>query len=150
MQNIPVLHFFTGTHADYHKPSDDIEKLNYEGEAKVVNYIYSIVKILDVMPKLAFTKTKDESTSTPHFKVTLGIVPDYFYEGKGVRVDGISPEKSAEKAGILQGDVILQVNEFEIKDMMSYMEMLSKFNKGDTVKVHIKRGEKMLELPLTF
>jgi S1-C subfamily serine protease len=80
----------------------------------------------------------------------LGIIPDYFYEGKGVRVDGISPEKPAEKAGILQGDVILQVNEYEIKDMMSYMEMLSKFNKGQTVIVHIKRGDKMLELPLKF
>ncbi|MGZ5304581.1 MAG: M20/M25/M40 family metallo-hydrolase [Bacteroidia bacterium] len=150
MKDIPVLHFFTGTHQDYHKPDDDIEKLNYGGEAEVVNYIYGLVKILNGNDKLAFTKTKDETASTPRFKVTLGIVPDYFYEGPGIKVDGISPSKPAEKAGLKSGDVVVKINDYEVKDMHNYMEILGKFEKGQDVKVHIKRGEKMLELPLKF
>lgn len=150
MKDIPVLHFFTGTHQDYHKPDDDVEKLNYVGEAEVVNYILDLVRILNEQDKLAFSKTKDETTPTPRFKVTLGIVPDYFFEGPGIKVDGVSPDKPAEKAGLKPGDVVVKINEYEVKDMHNYMEILGKFEKGQDVKVHIKRGEKMLELPLKF
>ncbi|RYD72916.1 MAG: M28 family peptidase, partial [Sphingobacteriales bacterium] len=120
MKDIPVLHFFTGTHQDYHKPSDDIEKLNFAGEEMVVNYIYNLVEILNRNPKIGFSKTKDQTASTPRFKVTLGIVPDYFYEGAGIRVDGISPEKPADKAGMKAGDVVMKINDYEVKDMHNY------------------------------
>ncbi len=150
MKDIPVLHFFSGTHQDYHKPDDDVEKLNYAGEAEIVTYIFDLIKILNNNTKIGFSKTKEETVSTPRFKVTLGIVPDYFYEGPGIKVDGISPDKPAEKAGIKPGDVVQKINELEVKDMHNYMEILGKFEKGQEVTVHIKRAEKMLQLPLKF
>ena len=93
--DIPVLHFFTGQHEDYHKPGDDSEKLNYEGMNLISNYIYTIISDLDDNGKLAFRKTKNESEETPRFKVGLGVVPDYLYDGKGMRLDGTREETPA-------------------------------------------------------
>jgi aminopeptidase YwaD len=150
LQNIPVLYFFTGSHPDYHKPSDDENKINYLGMEQVYSYIDQVIDALEKQPKLTFQKTKEDSANTPKFKVTLGIIPDYFFEGPGLRVDGISPGKTAEKAGIKPGDIILQAGEYEVKDMMSYMEMLGKFEKGQKTAVKIKRGEEILSLPVQF
>ena len=147
---IPVLHFFTGTHYDYHKPSDDEEKINYNGELSVIKYIYTLVGKLDSEPKLAFTKTKEDTAERVSFKVTLGIMPDYLYEGKGVGVDGVTDGKPASKAGILRGDIILQLGEIKTDDMQAYMKALSKFNKGETTKVKVLRAGKEEIFDLTF
>jgi len=98
LQDIPVLHFFTGQHEDYHKPSDDIEKLNYEGILAIVDYTTSIAMDLDDAPKLTFKKTKNESEEVPRFKVPLGVRPDYLFAGKGMRIDGVSENKPAQKS----------------------------------------------------
>ena len=87
LNDIPVLHFFTGQHEDYHKPSDDQELLNYDGMYQISDYIFSIVSDLDNNGKLVFKKTINESESAPRFKVTLGVIPDYLFEGKGMRID---------------------------------------------------------------
>jgi hypothetical protein len=151
LKDIPVLHFFTGTHNDYHKPSDDIEKLNLEGERKVLNYIAAITDTLSQLPKLEFTKTATKSTSdTPAFKVTLGIIPDYTFSGPGVKIDGVTTGRPAEKAGILTGDIILKLSDFAIGDIQDYMKGLSKFSKGQTIPVTIKRAGKELSVDLTF
>ncbi|MEI6507480.1 MAG: M28 family peptidase [Bacteroidota bacterium] len=147
---IPVLHFFTGTHSDYHKPSDDEQKINYNDEGKVVRYIYTLIGKLDAEPKLAFTKTREDSSSKVSFKVTLGIMPDYMFEGKGVSVDGVTDGKPAAKAGIKRGDVIIQLGEIKTDDMQLYMKALSKFSKGETTKVKIIRDKKEFEFELTF
>ena len=97
-KDIPVLFFFTGVHSDYHKPTDDATKINYIGELKVINYIYDIVEATNKKEKLIFTKTREASMSAKSsFKVTLGIMPDYTYSGSGVRVDGVSDGKIAQK-----------------------------------------------------
>jgi hypothetical protein len=150
IQNVPALHFFTGSHPDYHKPSDDADKINYAGMVKVTDYIYQIIQGTVKEDKLTFQKTKEDSATTPKFKVTFGIIPDYFFEGPGLRVDGVSQGKTAEKAGMKNGDIILQVGEYEIKDMRSYMEMLGKFKKGDKTQVKIKRGEEIITIPVQF
>jgi len=85
LQDIPVLHFFTGQHEDYHKPSDDAEKLNYPGMESMVTYLFAIIGELNDDPKLAFRKTKNESEEVPRFKVALGVIPDYLFDGKGMR-----------------------------------------------------------------
>ncbi|MBN4085392.1 M28 family peptidase, partial [Flavobacteriaceae bacterium AH-315-B10] len=95
LNDIPVLHFFTGQHEDYHRPSDDTELLNYEGMEAISNYIFDIITDLDNNGDLAFTITKNESDDAPRFKVTLGVVPDYMYDGKGMRLDGVTEEKPA-------------------------------------------------------
>jgi hypothetical protein len=150
LNDIPVLHFFTGQHEDYHKPSDDYDKLNYEGMETISNYIYDIITDLDDNGELAFRKTKNESDSAPRFKVTLGVVPDYMFDGKGMRIDGVSEDKPAQKAGLQKGDVVIQLGDLEVKDMMGYMTALSKFEKGQTTTVKVQRGDKVVEAPVTF
>jgi hypothetical protein len=149
LQDLPVLHFFTGQHEDYHKPTDDSDKINYEGLVKVVRYISRVIDQLDSEPKLAFTKTKDSSDS-PRFTVSMGVVPDYMYDGKGMRVDGVSEGKPAQAAGLLKGDVVVQLGDSTIYDMMSYMRALSAFQKGDSTKVVIERSGQKVEALVKF
>ncbi|MFY8189414.1 MAG: PDZ domain-containing protein, partial [Bacteroidia bacterium] len=142
----PVLHFFTGSHSDYHKPSDDWELINFKGSLQIIKYIYSIVGKLDKQSKLAFTKTKDNINTQSNFKVTLGIMPDYLFEGKGVKVDGTTEGKPAAIAGIKRGDVILKLDQFNINSMDDYMATLGKLEKGLQTKVIILRDGKEMVL----
>jgi aminopeptidase YwaD len=151
LKNIPALHFFTGAHGDYHKPSDDADKINYAGLADIVGYIDGLVVELDKHPKLVFQKTKDDTTSgQKKIKVTLGIIPDYIYDKGGLRVDGVSDGRPAQKAGIMVGDIIEKLGEYTIKDMSGYMDALGKFNKGEKTEVVIKRAAKEIKLPIEF
>ncbi|WP_274476405.1 M20/M25/M40 family metallo-hydrolase [Mangrovimonas aestuarii] len=150
LHNIPVLHFFTGQHKDYHKPDDDIEKLNYEGMEAISNYIFDITTELDDNAKLAFRKTKNESEEVPRFKVTLGVVPDYLFDGKGMRIDGISEGKPAQIAGLQKGDIVLKLGDLEVIDMMSYMKALAVYNKGDETEVTVNRNGDTLIVNLKF
>ncbi|GAB2495350.1 MAG: M20/M25/M40 family metallo-hydrolase [Cytophagales bacterium] len=149
LQDLPVLHFFTGQHEDYHKPSDDSDKINYAGLVKVVRYISRLVTSLDAEPKLAFSKTKDSSDS-PRFTVSMGVVPDYMFDGKGMRVDGVSEGKPAQMAGLQKGDVVVQLGDSTVYDMMSYMRALSAFQKGDSTKVVIDRSGQKVEAVVKF
>jgi len=150
LQDIPVLHFFTGQHSDYHKPSDDSNLINYFGMELISNYIYSIISDLDDNGKLSFKKTKNESQDVPRFKVTLGVIPDYLFQGKGMRIDGVSSGKPAEKAGFEKGDIVIKLGNTDITDMMSYMKGLSKIKKGDKVIVQVKRKNKILSKNVIF
>ena len=150
LNDIPVLHFFTGQHEDYHKPSDDSDKLNYDGMELISDFIYNIITDLDDNGEIAFRKTKNEGKDTPRFKVTLGVVPDYLFSEKGMRIDGVSEDKPAQKAGLLKGDIVIQLGEHQIEDMMGYMKALSKFEKGNTTTVKVKRDGKELETQVTF
>jgi S1-C subfamily serine protease len=109
-----------------------------------------LTTLLDDHSRLTFKKTREDSSYVPAFKVTLGIIPDYFFEGPGIRIDGISPGKTAEKAGLKAGDVILKLGNYDVKDMQAYMEGLSKFNKGDKTNVTIKRGSETMSVPVEF
>lgn len=149
-KNIPVLFFFTGLHSDYHKPTDDVEKINFMGELQIVKFIYNILDQTDKKGKLAFTKTRDQQMSTAHFTVTLGIMPDYTYSGNGVRADGIVDGKLAQKAGIKAGDVITSLNDYKFYDVTSYMDVLGKFKKGDAAKVKVLRGKEELSFDIVF
>ncbi|HEX9825927.1 MAG TPA: M20/M25/M40 family metallo-hydrolase [Flavobacteriaceae bacterium] len=148
--DIPVLHFFTGQHEDYHRPSDDSDKLNYEGMNAISNYIFEIIKALDDKEKLPFRKTKNESEDVPSFKVGLGVVPDYLFDGKGMRIDGISEDKPAQKAGLQKGDIVIKLGDSAIVDMMSYMRALASFKEGDKTKVVVDRNGKVVEAEIEF
>jgi hypothetical protein len=151
LKNIPVLFFFSGQHKDYHKPTDDEEKINYAGMENAVAYAMDLLKQLDNKGKLLFTKTKDDNNeNTPKFKVTLGVMPDYTYDGEGMRIDGVTDGKPASKAGLLQGDVVVQLGDIKVTDMTSYMKALSKFSKGDSTKVKIKRNNQLIEKEVVF
>ncbi len=148
--DIPVLHFFTGQHEDYHKPSDDSEKLNYDGMQTISNYIFEVITDLDNNDKLSFRKTKNESEETPRFKVGLGVIPDYLYDGIGLRIDGISEDKPAQKAGLEKGDIVIKLGDSVVTDMMSYMKVLATFEKGDSTKVVVDRNGEEVEAVIEF
>jgi hypothetical protein len=139
-KDIPVLFFFTGLHSDYHKPTDDYDKINYNGELQVIKYIFSLVENLNKQGRIAFTKTRETQIgSSARFSVTLGIMPDYTYSGSGVRVDGISDGRPAQKAGLKTGDIIIKLGDYTVSSMETYMQALSKFKKGDKTTVNYKR-----------
>ncbi|MBC8265740.1 MAG: M20/M25/M40 family metallo-hydrolase [Flavobacteriales bacterium] len=151
LQDIPVLHFFTGTHADYHKPTDDADKVNFKGIATVVTYIENLINDLDDEKKLEFTKTKSgDSKKAPKFSVTLGVVPDYLYSEGGMRIDGVNDGKPAQNAGMKKGDIVVKLGEVNITDMMAYMKALGHFVKGDKVKATVIRDGKAVELEVQF
>ncbi len=150
-KDLPVLFFFTGAHSDYHKPTDDADKINYNGELQVIKYIYNVINITNTKGKLSFTKTREpQSQGTRSFKVSLGIMPDYTYSGTGVRADGVSEGKLAHKVGMKAGDVITQIGEYKVSDVQGYMQVLGKFNKGDATKVKVNRGKEELIFDIVF
>jgi hypothetical protein len=150
-KGIPVLFFFTGTHSDYHKPSDDANKINFAGELQIVKLIYSLIEKADPKGQLAFTKTREIPMSAKSsFRVTLGIMPDYTYSGEGIRADGVTDGKIAQKAGMMAGDIILQIGNYTFSDMQSYMETLNKFSKGDAARVRVKRSAAELVFDIVF
>jgi aminopeptidase YwaD len=150
-KDIPVLFFFTGLHSDYHRPTDDADKINYTGEYRIIKYIYKIVEATNNKGKLAFTKTRETQSSTSaRFSVTMGIMPDYTYNGNGVRADGISDGKPAQKAGLKTGDVIIQLGDYPVSSLENYMQALNKFKKGDKTKVKVKRGNETIESDVQF
>lgn len=151
LKDIPVLFFFTGTHSDYHKPSDDADKINYAGMEQVLTYTYNIISGLDTAGRLSFTKTKEENKDeVPQFKVTLGVIPDYAFDGKGMRIDGVTDGKTASKAGLLAGDIVLKLGDYEVVDMMSYMKALGKFSKGDKTIVIVNRSGQEQNFAIEF
>jgi aminopeptidase YwaD len=151
LKDIPVLHFFTGSHNDYHKPSDDAQLINYTGIQTILDYSYNLIKSLNDSGKINFTKTKEENNdNAPRFSVTLGIIPDYTYSEKGMRIDGVTEGKPGSKAGVKPGDIVIKMGEYEVTDMMGYMQGLSKFKKGDTTIITIIREKETIELEVTF
>jgi aminopeptidase YwaD len=149
-KDIPVLFFFTGSHKDYHKPTDDADKINYAGELQIIKYIQNIIAQTNEMDKIAFTKTREVSMGKSSFKVSLGVMPDYTFSGNGVLVDGVSENRPAQKAGIKVGDVLVQLGEHTFTDVQTYMDALNKFNKGESTTVKVKRGKEELNFPITF
>ncbi|HET7898732.1 MAG TPA: PDZ domain-containing protein, partial [Flavisolibacter sp.] len=150
-KNIPVLFYFTGVHSDYHKPTDDANKINLNGEAAVVQHVFSLLQAAGkVQGKFPFTKTRDPQTMAGRFSVTLGIMPDYTFSGTGIRVDAVSEGRAAQKAGLQEGDVITALGDFTVNSMESYMQALSQFKKGDKTTVRYTRDGKTLVTTAEF
>lgn len=151
LKDIPVLHFFTGQHEDYHKPSDDIEKVNFEGMIMISNFIKDLIASLNWEGKLEFNETKQEnSTKAPKFSVTLGVMPDYMYSGEGMKIDGIIDDRPGQKAGLKSGDIVNKLGKVEVTDMQSYMKALGSFSKGDLAPIEVLRDGKKQKLEVQF
>ena len=151
LMDIPVLHFFTGAHEDYHKPSDDVEKVNPGGMVKIADLVVSLITEISSHEAMPFTKTVDPDPSTsPKMEVTLGVLPDYLYDGQGLRLEGVREGKPAQLAGMKKGDIIIRMAEKDIKDIYAYMEILGTFHKGDKVNVTALRDGKEIEFEIHF
>lgn len=149
-KDIPVLFFFTNSHGDYHKATDDWDKINYNGELEIVKYVKQVVEATDSKGKLSFAKTRDQEMRSVALPVTLGVMPDYGYSGTGMRIDGVSKGKLAERTGLLAGDVLLQLGDYKFVDVQTYMQALQHFKKGDKSVLRIKRGGKEMQFDIQF
>jgi hypothetical protein len=153
-KDMPVLFFFTGTHDDYHKPSDDWEKLNYEGEQKIARYIEAIVGDIDTMQtRPGFVRVQVASTArggaggdSRGFSVTLGIVPDVSEGSTGMKISGVRPNGPAEKAGMKAGDIILSMAGKKILNVYDYMGILGELKAGDEVAVEVSREGTVMQV----
>jgi hypothetical protein len=148
-QKIPVLHLFTGNHEDYHRPSDDAEKINAVGINRIISYLVDIVQEVDAStqrPQYVEIKKVEhigDAGDRPYF----GSIPDYSQaSGEGLAVMGAVKEGPADKAGLKAGDVIVQFGESKIGGIEDFDSALRKFKPGDRVKIKIKREGKEVEL----
>jgi hypothetical protein len=156
MEKIPVLHFFSGTHKDYHKTTDTADKINAEGAVKILTMFDRILMSLWVEPeRIAYLKTK----ARPHMGGTprgsgayLGIVPDYAtIEGdQGCGLDGVSPGGPAEKAGLKGGDLIVQWDKIKVGNVYDLMKGLNSSKPNQKVKLKVKRGDKVIDIEVTM
>jgi hypothetical protein len=150
-KDMPVLFMFTGSHADYHKATDDWEKINYIGQKDILRFVQNIVRTTNSYGKLDFLKTREAAMGrSTKFTVSLGVMPDYAYTGTGLRIEGASAGKLGEKLGLKAGDILLQMGDYKFIDVMSYMTTLSKFKKGDTTFLIYKRGVDEIKVEITF
>jgi C-terminal processing protease CtpA/Prc len=151
LKDIPVLHFFSGLHMDYHKPTDDENKINYDGMELILTYMTALIDSIDNKGKVSFSKTQDtQSKSTPKFSVTLGVMPDYSYSGKGLKITGVTESKPAQKAGLLANDIVVKIGDYEIVDIYSYMDALSKFKKGEKTSISVSRNNDIYQFKVEW
>ncbi|REL25033.1 PDZ domain-containing protein [Rhodohalobacter sp. SW132] len=150
---IPVLHYHTGTHTDYHRSSDTANKINYAGIEKVMNHASILIELLDQMNRdeLTFHESTDPRESTFDFEgPTLGVTPDYSFSGTGFRVSAVREGEPAEQAGMQAGDVIVRMGGIEIEDIYDYMESLGEFRRGDELTIIVNRDGEEVELDVQF
>jgi hypothetical protein len=150
-KQIPVLFFWTGTHNDYHKPSDTFEKINYQDQTRILNLVSYIVKHLDGADKrVTYTTAKSDPTPrTGGFRVYLGTIPNYADSNDGLLIDGVRDDSPAAKAGLKAGDRIVKIGARDVKNVYDYTYALGEMKAGEEYLVEIIRGKDRLTLKLT-
>ncbi|MFQ6093144.1 MAG: M28 family peptidase [bacterium] len=152
-KGVPILFFFTGAHEDYHKPSDDTDRINVDGEERIVKYIYSIAAAIDTSttrPQLAKVEGEREPSTSGRFRVYMGTVPDFAAEVEGVKLAGVKEGGPAEKAGLRGGDIIIRLGSKEITNLYDYTYALGQHRPGDVVEVTAVRDGRSLTFSVTL
>lgn len=152
-KRIPVLNFFTGSHEDYHRPTDTADKLNIEGLERIAQFARQIVLDLATTPErpdLARVERSDTGTgSRDTLRAYLGSIPDYSTEIKGVKLSGVRAGSPAEKGGLKGGDVIVEFGAQKIANIYDYTYALDAVKIGTPVKVLVEREGKRLQVTVT-
>jgi aminopeptidase YwaD len=150
-RQIPVLFFWTGTHDDYHKPSDTADKINYEDEARVLTFVARIVRNIDAAAKrLTYTVAKSESTGrATGFRVYLGTIPNYAESNNGLLLDGVRDDSPAAKAGLKAGDRVVKMAGHEVRNVYDYTYALGEMKAGQEYELEVVRGNERLKLKIT-
>jgi hypothetical protein len=146
-KQIPVLFFFTGTHVDYHKPSDTAEKINYVGLGDVAGYVLDIFRALDsnvARPTYQTAKSSDQNTGRRGFSVTIGVIPGYGDDGTGMMLDGVRENSPAAVAGMKEGDKVVAFAGKEIKNVQDYTAALGGLQADTEYEIVIvRKGERL-------
>ncbi len=149
---IPVLFLFTGAHEDYHKPSDTADRINYARMGEVVVFAADLTRrVADLPERPTFQKVADEGIGERRaFKVRTGVIPEFGYDGPGLKLSGVSGGSPADVAGLNAGDVVVRFGTREIRNIYDYMYALGDHKAGDTVTLIVHRGSQTLEIPVTL
>ena len=142
-KQIPVFHFFTDIHSDYHRPSDTYDKLNYPGEEQVVRYIESVAEELDRAvdrPHYVAVEAPRQPSAGRSTRVYMGTIPDFGEPVQGMKISGVREGSPASKAGMTGGDIIVKFGKVDIKNLYDFTYALGEYKPGDEVDVVIKRG----------
>lgn len=149
-KKIPVLFFFTGTHSDYHRPSDDYDKINSEGQERILKYIFDVSQQVinnEVRPNYIAVERKDTGRMNAP-RVWVGTIPDFAGEVTGYKLSGVSEGSPAALAGLKGGDIIIKFGENKITNLYDFTYTIGNYKPGDKVKVIVKRGEEEKEFEL--
>jgi len=151
VRDIPVLFFFTGSHDDYHKPSDTADKINNDGVRDVAEFVREItIKLSNESERIAFSRVQHQTQPAGRgFRVYLGTVPNYSDQVDGLKLDGVRPASPAEKGGLRAGDVIIKLGNMAIKNVYDYTYALGELRPGQEVEVVIRRDGKEATLKIT-
>jgi hypothetical protein len=150
-KQVPVLFFWTGTHEDYHKPSDTADKINYDDEARILSFVARIARDLDASDKRpSYTVAKSESTGrSTGFRVYLGTIPNYADSSDGLLLDGVRDDSPAAKAGIKAGDKIVKLAGRDVHNVYDYTYALGEMRAGQEYEVELLRGGERITLKIT-
>ena len=150
-KKVPVLFFFTGTHTDYHKPTDTAEKINYEGLAKVKDLVLEITHEIDRNPaRPAYTVAKSSGMmgGRSSFNVSLGTIPSYADATDGMVLDGVRDNSPASKAGLKPGDKVVKLAGIEIRNVVDYTYALGEMKAGEEYEIEVVRGSERMTLKI--
>ena len=154
-KDIPSLFFFTGIHKDYHTPRDEADLVNYEGLKLISDLAEQVIDNAanrsDRLEFKALPKLEEESERTPaRMKVSFGVMPDYAYQGSGLKIDAVLDNRPAKNSGMKDGDVIIKIQNMVVDDIYKYMEILSKIEPGSKAQATILRNDEELKIDVQF
>lgn len=153
-KDIPVLHFFSGTHADYHSPSDDYDKINSEGGMQIAEFVYDVVMELDRMNNkpdfIKVVSASNENRSMDSVKVYVGTIPDYSSTVEGMKISGVKEGSPADKGGLKAEDVIIKFGSKDVKNIYDYMYAMGEFKPGEEAEVTVLRGKEEVTLKVVL
>jgi len=149
---VPCLNLFTGTHRDYHRPTDTADRIDYEDLDRVADFAAALVRRvdrLDQSPSYTKVEPKTQGGSRAEVRVFTGTIPDYSTEVKGLLLSGVVGGGPAEQAGLQKGDVVVEIAGQTISNIYDYTYALDVLKVGEPTKVVYVRGGQRREATLT-
>ena len=150
-KQIPVLFLWTGTHNDYHKPSDTFDKINYEDEVRIIALAKNIVRLVDEAaqrPTYTVARSDSQQGRSIGFRVYLGTIPNYSDSNDGLLLDGVRDDSPAARAGLKAGDKIVRIGSRDIKNVYDYTYALGEMKAGEEYVIEVTRGGEKLSLKI--
>lgn len=151
-ENIPILGFFTDIHPDYHKSTDTYEKINYKGMSSILKFASDLVLKFQGFEKIEFTPSKavPKDGGKSAMRVYVGTIPAFGEEVEGYKISGVQPESPAERGGLKKDDIIIKINEKEIKNIYDYMSAFKGKKVGEEVEIEFIRNGEILKTKITL
>jgi len=153
---VPAVQLFTGAHADYHRPTDDVERIDADGLVKVAVFTREVVVYLSQRPEpLTTTLERGRAPVTPaeppaHRQVSLGTLPAFDYPGPGAKVASVLEDSAAAEAGIQPGDLVIAIDGEAIEGLRHYSDVLKRHSPGDVIRIRLRRGDDEIEVEATL